>query len=55
MKLKGEKSYEKNEKIIPLFAAAIMVFLAVPVNTQAQSQKAAVNKTINTFLPVQRN
>lgn len=52
MKLKGEKAMKrmkKMKKIIPLLAAAIMLFLAVPVTTQAQSQKAAVNKTINTF------
>ena len=40
---------KKMKKIVPLLVAAIMVFLAVPVSTQAQSQKAAVNKTVNTF------
>ena len=40
------------KKIIPLLVVFIMVFLIVPVSTQAQStktKKSAVNKTVNTF------
>ena len=40
---------KRMKKMIPVVVVFIMVFLAVPVNTQAQTKKAAVNKTVNTF------
>jgi len=40
---------KRMKKMIPLLTVFIMVFLTVPISTQAQSKKAAVNKTINTF------